>query len=537
MVSRLNSSSPRATQPTNTDVKLKDHQLALLYHAMRLEDDIMLRNAVTRRNNDRGQKEAERRGIKYVPTVNEIPAIAALTDKAGAGKTFVAISLVCKDIEKKKQGCTVVVVPQTILAQWKAAVKEFAPNMKCAVVQDYMSASALMYGDTSILKDNQLVIVDSLYCDTLASVVQTSGTTLHRVIYDEVDTIEVVLRRILPANMIWMISASLYALLKDSPPDSNGVTTPTLYANAYQVPRKVLEKVECICEQSFIESCFPLPDPIGEIIEVDDMYLDKVMADTMDKKTLYDANNYDYINLLKGFETLAVHSSKQALCALVRGLTQKIQAYEDMIDLYNKRGPDDKVAQNSKKRVQNTMDEAQRRLNILHNAIQAAKICPVCIDGGIPQTDDKCTKCGKSSDKSLHDDTCLGKVSSAVAKVAELLLWNEDSKILIFSDGEYMLGLLEVELIRRDMSCKTMSAGNADEIAQDIDDFKNSKYSCMLLDSSSFTSGLNLEMTTDIICMHKLELGTRAQLIGRAQRPGRIGTLTVHDILHENERR
>jgi SNF2 family DNA or RNA helicase len=201
MVSRLNSSSPRATQPTNTDVKLKDHQLALLYHAMRLEDDIMLRNAVTWRNNDRGKKEAERRGIKYVPTVNEIPAIAALTDKAGAGKTFVAISLVCKDIEKKKQGCTVVVVPQTILAQWKAAVKEFAPNMKCAVVQDYMSASALMYGDTSILKDNQLVIVDSLYCDTLASVVQTSGTTLHRVIYDEVDTIEVV-RRILPANMI-----------------------------------------------------------------------------------------------------------------------------------------------------------------------------------------------------------------------------------------------------------------------------------------------------------------------------------------------
>jgi hypothetical protein len=47
------------------------------------------------------------------------------------------------------------------------------------------------------------------------------------------------------------------------------------------------------------------------------------------------------------------------------------------------------------------------------------------------------------------------------------------------------------------MSCKTMSAGNADEIAQDIDDFKNSKYSCMLLDSS--TSGLNLEMTTDIL--------------------------------------
>jgi hypothetical protein len=42
--------------------------------------------------------------------------------------------------------------------------------------------------------------------------------------------------------------------------------------------------------------------------------------------------HYDYINLLKGFETLAVHRQRSKRCA-VRGLTQKIQAYEDMIDL------------------------------------------------------------------------------------------------------------------------------------------------------------------------------------------------------------
>jgi hypothetical protein len=117
-----------------------------------------------------------------------------------------------------------------------------------------------MCGDTSILKDNHLVIVDSLYCDTLASVVQTSGTTLHRVIYDEVDTIEVVLRRILPANMIWMISASLYTLLKDSPPGLERCDDPDLIRQRLPGPAKCI-KVECICEQSFIESCFPLPRP------------------------------------------------------------------------------------------------------------------------------------------------------------------------------------------------------------------------------------------------------------------------------------
>jgi SNF2 family DNA or RNA helicase len=96
-------------------------------------------------------------------------------DKAGAGKTFVALSLVCKDIEEGRLGCTVVVVPQTIVMQWKSAIKEFAPNMKFTTVTDYMSASALMYGDISMLKENRLVLVDSLYCDILASVVETAN--------------------------------------------------------------------------------------------------------------------------------------------------------------------------------------------------------------------------------------------------------------------------------------------------------------------------------------------------------------------------
>jgi RecG-like helicase len=86
---------------------------------MRLEDHIMLKCRDAEEQRTRAERSGTARNQirtdsqqKYLPS--------PLTDKAGAGKTFVAISLVCKDIEKK-QGCTVVVVPQTILAQWKAA--------------------------------------------------------------------------------------------------------------------------------------------------------------------------------------------------------------------------------------------------------------------------------------------------------------------------------------------------------------------------------------------------------------------------------
>jgi hypothetical protein len=61
----------------------------------------------------RDRREAEEKGMKYVETPEYVrPPVAALTDKAGAGKTFVALSLVCKDIEEGRLGCTVVVVPK-----------------------------------------------------------------------------------------------------------------------------------------------------------------------------------------------------------------------------------------------------------------------------------------------------------------------------------------------------------------------------------------------------------------------------------------
>jgi hypothetical protein len=89
-------------------------------------------------------------------------------------------------------------------------------------------------------------------------------------------------------------------------------------------------------------------------------------------------------------------------------------------------------------------------------------------------------------------------VTSAVAK-SQNCCCERKSKILIFSDGAYMRSTGSRAFTAR-YDHKTMSAGNAQEIADDIADFKANKYSCMLLDSSSFTSGLNLEMTTSSVC-------------------------------------
>ena len=51
----------------------------------------------------------------------------------------------------------------------------------------------------------------------------------------------------------------------------------------------------------------------------------------------------------------------------------------------------------------------------------------------------------------------------------------------------------------------------------------------------NFGSGLNLQMTTDIIIYHKLTKSMEEQVIGRAQRIGRIDSLKVTYLQFDRE--
>ena len=57
----------------------------------------------------------------------------------------------------------------------------------------------------------------------------------------------------------------------------------------------------------------------------------------------------------------------------------------------------------------------------------------------------------------------------------------------------------------------------------------------LLINSLYFGSGLNLENTTDLIIIHKMKADIEMQVIGRAQRYGRVGNLRVWKLYYENE--
>jgi hypothetical protein len=174
-----------------------------------------------------------------------------------------------------------------------------------------------------------------------------------------------------------------------------------------KIPRAILEKVRCICEPAFIASCFPLPDPIRQVVEVNDMYLNKVMA------PLWTRRRY----MTPTFTTISIYSkvSRNSRYTVPNGCLPRYEARSKIVATrsiarYLGRKRDRGGIEEQSQKIR----EAQRRQTILQ-CHQTAKICTV-YRWSIPQNDGVCLAVARNRTKTMEEDICLGKVTSAVAK-------------------------------------------------------------------------------------------------------------------------
>ena len=116
----------------------------------------------------------------------------------------------------------------------------------------------------------------------------------------------------------------------------------------------------------------------------------------------------------------------------------------------------------------------------------------------------------------------------------KLILENPDKRWLIFSgyDGTFVSLIHKLE--NEGITFEKVMGTNA-HIEKVILDFKNGKIRVLLLNAFHFGMGLNLECATDILIYHTLNHELERQVIGRAQRPGRMTPLNIHLLCHDNE--
>ena len=122
-------------------------------------------------------------------------------------------------------------------------------------------------------------------------------------------------------------------------------------------------------------------------------------------------------------------------------------------------------------------------------------------------------------------------------KIFELNQHQASKKYLIFTEYESTLNIKVTAILDKWRLKYGRIRGTSVTINKQIENYKSKDgdTNVLLVNSKFFGSGMNLENTTDIIIMHKMQKDIEMQAIGRAQRFGRVGELRVWKLYYQNE--
>lgn len=122
-------------------------------------------------------------------------------------------------------------------------------------------------------------------------------------------------------------------------------------------------------------------------------------------------------------------------------------------------------------------------------------------------------------------------------KIFELNANQTVKKYLIFTEYENTLNTRITSVLDKWGLTYGRIRGSSQAIGNMVETYKKAddELNVLLINSKYFGSGLNLENTSDIIIIHKMQSDIEMQVIGRAQRYGRVGELRVWKLYYQNE--
>ena len=122
-------------------------------------------------------------------------------------------------------------------------------------------------------------------------------------------------------------------------------------------------------------------------------------------------------------------------------------------------------------------------------------------------------------------------------KLFALNIDNPIKKYLIFTEYESTLNSKITNILDKYGLTYARIRGTGASITNTVQTYRqqDDKINVLLINSKYFGSGLNLENTSDIIILHKMQSDIEMQVVGRAHRYGRKDSLRVWKLYYQNE--
>tara|TARA_Y100001970_G_scaffold293482_1_gene440562 strand:- start:19592 stop:21457 length:1866 start_codon:yes stop_codon:yes gene_type:complete len=603
-VNNLNENSRKYNiNPDKFKIKLHPHQLTLLQACINFENNKIYlkkyKNLVD--NYNVGEND-------YIRT-----NMAVIGDKVGSGKSYVILALILENkcihnsqIESyglnnifinitsplETYKTNLLVIPHNLYYQWKKYITNITDtNFKYKLICRKKDLQEFIL-DTKKLNDYDLILVTDTNFKIISNLILINNIKINRLIFDEIDSLNIPSNKKLNSNFYWFITASYSNLLfpkgygffdkrlnvyirKASGLNNKGYITDLFTNIFYNMKEEFSHLLVLKNDDIYIDKSFNIPIPNQYIIQCKDPISTILLNGIVDKNVIncLNANNSKgaielFNSRQKITEENIINIVIEKFIDQIKNLNIQIEAYRQMIfntdiDL-NIRERNSRI-----EKLEEKKNKLDTKINDIKKRINNNNLCSICYEDIEDKTLVKCCSnifCFKCINLWLCQKACCplcknnlkedelfliqekdnetkneiidtNEINKNFDKLQnlEILLKNkkEGSKYLIFS--EYDISFDNIIKIFENKYKYSYLKGNKYIIQRILNDYKEGDLDILLVNIHNYGSGLNLENTTDIVMFHKFDANIENQVIGRAQRFGRKESLNIHYLLNQNE--
>ena len=600
-VDELDDSHPKAAQPPNILITLKPHQLTLLNRCIDFEN--------------RSLKLSEFASLRsHATAADEFRTnIGIIADRVGSGKSYVVLSILMsnnimnqdmtfvkscgmnnvtfffKD-DKQIVKTNMLVIPHNLCVQWENYIKTFSNNVNYKVINKQKVIDNIIE-DNIDLTELDLIVVTSTFFNRIIRMINDKNVKLQRIIFDEIDHINIPGCYNLSAGFIWFVTASYGNLLY---PRGFSIYDPTTGRHQWHasglrnsgfvknifvdlfchIPRDFMKLLVVKNSEQYIESSITLPSIVSNIIKSKTPHSINILNGIVDKNII-DCLNAGDVDRAIGYINSNNKNTEENI------ITMMIDKYNKQLTNYNLRMSmtHDYVYDNDEERLAEVtaltkkIDDIKNKINLITERIHSSDVCSICYDDIDNKTITKCCQnsfcfkcihiwlskkamCPLCKERMLSTDVFViaQDAPSTSAVVEEIIDENEfnekfdkwknfsilmkkkkgSSKMLIFSN--YDSTFMNVVPVLNELGIRfDFVKGNANTVNAIVNRYKGTELDVLLVNTRYYATGMNLDNTTDIVMFHKFDDCSSQQIIGRAQRFGRTMPLNVHYLLYGNE--
>jgi hypothetical protein len=595
---------PRAKEIYESNIRLKPHQQALLQKCIAYETG----NITFKSIHPFYKKHPAIQDTDYMYT-----NIGIIGDKVGAGKSYVILSLIMNEHNLEKRQYTlqsygnnkvmvqlsdqtalmdtnIIVVPHNLCNQWNDYVKSFSENINYTVISNRKAMEPFIKNPLQ-LQDNHLVILTASLHNPMAHLLTLNNIKVSRVIYDEVDSINIPSSMEIMSKFYWFVTASYGNLLYPRGYRSwdqrtmryvyhaTGIRNSGFIKDLFMdlstsLKRDYMNVLVLKNDDTFVDQSFQLVDPVTHIVLSKEPTFVNVLNGLVDIDVMECLNAGDEQSAIQLIDPRRRNTESNIINALI----QKYDAELHNIDIQlnavtamtfmNVSDQQARVA-----RLEEKKTTLQAKIQSIKERVETTSMCCICYDDIKHKSVTPCcsnsycfacihvwinlnNSCPLCKARMTQEDILVVNdgivdVPAGLSEPRHLNEFNPDydkiqnlmillrrrsptSKFLVFSNYEHSFRKITRKLTDDNIQYAFLK-GNKYQIENKLQEYRTGSLQVLLINGSFYGSGLNLENTTDLVLFHKCNSEIEKQVIGRAQRLGRTCALNIWYLIHENE--